>query len=214
LELLDINANIRTTAGNSPSRGLRREGSIPAVLYGPGAESVLLSINAHDLELALKRAPIGQIIFNLQMQNADFPARTAIAKEIQIHPVSRNFLHVDFYEISKDRKILAKVPVAVRGKAKGVENGGILQIILREVEVSCLPFEVPDAIPVDISNLDIGDSIHIGDIPKIENVDFADDAHITVLTISSSMVDDRASAEKTEEAEVAPAPAAPGKKSA
>lgn len=212
MELIDIHANIRTVAGNSPSRGIRREGNIPGVIYGPGSESVLISINAHDLELALKKAPMGQIIFNLQLQNADFPARSAIAKEIQVHPVSRNFMHVDFYEISKDRKITVKVPIAIRGKAKGVEDGGILQSILREVEVSCLPFEVPDAIPVDISNLDIGDSIHIGDLPKMDNIDFADDAQMTVLTISSSMGDDRSGGGKTEESEAAPA--AGGKKGA
>jgi large subunit ribosomal protein L25 len=212
LELIDINANIRTAAGNSPSRGIRREGNIPGVIYGPGSESVLISINAHDLELALKKAQMSQIIFNLKLQNADFPARSAIAKEIQVHPVSRKFMHVDFYEISKDRKITVKVPIAIRGKAKGVENGGILQSILREVEVSCLPFEVPDAIPVDISSLDIGDSIHIGDLPKMDNIDFADDAQMTVLTISSSMGDDRSAGAKTEEAESAPA--AGGKKGA
>jgi large subunit ribosomal protein L25 len=179
------------------------------VLYGPGTESVLLSINAHDLELALKKAPISQLIFNLQIQGADFPPRTAIAKEIQTHPVSRNFLHVDFYEIAKDRKITVRVPIAVQGKSKGVENGGILQIILREVEISCLPFEVPDAVPVDITNLDIGDSLHISDISADSKIEFVDDGDMTILTISSSMGDDRPGAAKTEET-AAPA----GKKAA
>jgi len=197
LEILELTANMRTSAGNSPSRALRREGNIPAVLYGPGTESVMLSISSLDLEHALKKAAVSQIIFNMAVQNAQTGSRTAMIKELQIHPMSRKFLHVDFYEISKDRKITVNVPVVVKGKAKGIEEGGMLQIIEREIEVLCLPFDVPESIQIDISDLGIGDSIHVKDLKVAENVEIPADTNYTILTILSTKSDEKAPGEES-----------------
>ncbi len=197
MELLEITANMRTSTGNSPSRALRREGNIPAVLYGPGSESVLLSISSLDLEHALKKASSNQIIFNMAVQNTQAGTRTAMIKELQIHPMSRKFLHVDFYEISKDRKITVNVPVVVKGRAKGIEDGGMLQIIEREIEVLCLPFDVPESIQVDISDLGIGDSIHVKDLKVAENVEIPADINYTILTILSTKSDEKGPGEES-----------------
>ena len=197
MEILELNATMRTSAGNSPSRALRREGNIPAVLYGPGSDSVLLSISSLDLEHALKKTSVSQIIFSLAVQNAQTGSRTAMIRELQIHPMSRKFLHVDFYEISKDRKITVNVPVVVKGKAKGIEEGGMLQIIEREIEVLCLPFEVPESIQIDISDLGIGDSIHVKDLKVAENVEIPADNNYTILTILSTKSDEKAPGEET-----------------
>jgi large subunit ribosomal protein L25 len=188
---------MRTSTGNSPSRALRREGNIPAVLYGPGSESVLLSISSLDLEHALKKASSNQIIFNMAVQNTQAGTRTAMIKELQIHPMSRKFLHVDFYEISKDRKITVNVPVVVKGRAKGIEDGGMLQIIEREIEVLCLPFDVPESIQVDISDLGIGDSIHVKDLKVAENVEIPADINYTILTILSTKSDEKGPGEES-----------------
>ncbi len=204
MEILELTANMRTSAGNGPSRVLRRQGNIPAVLYGPGSESVLLSISSLDLEHALKTASSNQIIFNMAVQNAQTGTRTAMIKELQIHPMSRKFLHVDFYEISKDRKITVNVPVVVKGRAKGIEDGGMLQIIEREIEVLCLPFEVPESIQIDITDLGIGDSIHVKDLKVAENVEIPADTNYTILTILSTKSDEKAPGEEG-------APAASGK---
>ncbi|MCX5883360.1 MAG: 50S ribosomal protein L25/general stress protein Ctc [Deltaproteobacteria bacterium] len=197
MEILELTANMRTSAGNSPSRALRREGNIPAVLYGPGTESVMLSISSLDLEHALKKAAVSQIIFNMAVQNAQTGSRTAMIKELQIHPMSRKFLHVDFYEISKDRKITVNVPVVAKGKAKGIEEGGMLQIIEREIEVLCLPFDVPESIQIDISDLGIGDSIHVKDLKVAENVEIPADTNYTILTILSTKSDEKAPGEES-----------------
>ena len=197
MEILELTATMRTSAGNSPSRALRREGNIPAVLYGPGSDSVLLSISSLDLEHALKKSSVSQIIFNLAVQNAQAGSRTAMIKELQIHPMSRKFLHVDFYEISKDRKITVNVPVVVKGKAKGIEEGGMLQIIEREIEVLCLPFEVPESIQIDITDLGIGDSIHVKDLKVAENVEIPADTNYTILTILSTKSDEKAPGEES-----------------
>jgi len=185
LELIELKANIRKTVGNGPARALRREGHIPAVLYGPGTESVLLSVNNRELEQILKKSTAGQALLNLVIQNGETVNRTAMIKEMQTHPVSRIFLHVDFYEIAMDRKIKVKIPVVAKGKSKGVELGGTLQIDRRELEVFCLPLDIPEAIEIDITDLDIGDSIHVQEIPLKGDVEFPEDVNFTVLTIVS-----------------------------
>lgn len=203
MEILELTAKMRTSAGNSPSRALRREGNIPAILYGPGTESVPLSITSLDLERALKKASASQIIFNMSVQNAQTGSRTAMIKDLQIHPMSRKFLHVDFYEISKDRKITVDVPVVVKGKAKGIEAGGMLQIIRRDIEVLCLPFEVPESIQIDISDLDIGDSIHVKDLKVAGNIEIPAETNYTILTILSTKSDEKVPGEESDE-DVAP----------
>jgi large subunit ribosomal protein L25 len=183
LDLIELEANIRTTVGNGPARRLRQAGQIPAVFYGPGTEPILLSIDTSDFEQVLKKSSIGQVLLNLVIKDGDTFAKTVMVKELQIHPVSRNFLHIDFYEIAMDRKIRVKVPIVTTGKAKGIEIGGILQIIRRELEVLCLPLETPQSIEIDIADLDMGDSIHIGDIPQQGDIEFLEDADRAVITV-------------------------------
>jgi large subunit ribosomal protein L25 len=206
LELIELKTNSRTAVGNGPARRLRQKGQIPAVLYGPGTDSVLLSVNISDIDRILKKGRIGQVLLNLVIpNNGETTNKTVMVKELQLHPVSRNYLHMDFYEVAMDRKIMVNVPVVTTGKAKGVEIGGILQIIRRELEVQCLPLNVPDSIEIDITDLDIGDSIHVGDISRQNDVEFLDDENFTVVTIVSPKVEEEAEAEEEaeEEAEAA-----------
>jgi large subunit ribosomal protein L25 len=191
LELIELKTNIRTTTGNGPARRLRQKGQIPAVLYGPGTESVLLSVNISDIDRILKKGRIGQVLLNLVIpNNGETSTKTVMVKELQHHPVSRNFLHIDFYEVAMDRKIMVNIPVTTTGKAKGVENGGILQIIRRELEVQCFPLDVPESIEIDITDLDVGDSIHLGDISRQSKIEFLDDENFTVVTIVSPKIEE------------------------
>ena len=199
MELLELNANIRTTVGNGPARRMRQSGQIPAVLYGPEAEPVLLSVNISDFDQALKKSRVGQLLLNLVIQDGETYTRSAMVKELQTHPVSRNFLHIDFYEIAMDRKIRVKVPIVTTGMAKGVELGGVLQIIRREIEVLCLPFEVPESFEIDVADLDIGDSIHVRDISQEGEIEFLEDENFTVVTLLSPKLEEEE--EPTEEEE-------------
>ena len=203
MELIELKAKIRTTVGNSPARVMRRQGQIPAILYGPETEPVLLAVAVNDLEQVLKKGKSGQVVLNLVIQNGETSTRPAMIKELQTHPLSRNFLHVDFYEIAMDRKINVNIPVVTIGKSKGVEDGGILQIIRRELEVLCLPFEIPETIEIDISDLDIGDSIHVSDISLEGDVEFLEDAHFTIVTVLSPRVEEIVEEEELEEDEEA-----------
>jgi large subunit ribosomal protein L25 len=171
--------------GNGPARALRREGKIPAILYGPESDSILLSVGISDVESALKKSKLGQVLLSLVIQNGETMTRPVMIKELQVHPVSNNYLHVDFYEIDMDRKIRTKVPVVTKGKSKGVELGGLLQVVRRELEVLCLPMEVPEVIELDITELDIGDSIHVDEISLKGDIEIPSEVNFTVVTVLS-----------------------------
>jgi len=182
LELLELNADIRQKTGNGPARVLRRNGKIPAILYGPGTTPVPLSIDVKGFEQALKKSKtrMRQSVFNLAIQGE---TRCAMVKELQQHPLTRAFLHADFYEIAMDRKVNVKIPVITKGIAKGLDLGGMLQIIRREVGVRCFPNEIPETIEIDVTELNVGDAIHVKDLKPEGNVEFEEDGDFTVLTL-------------------------------
>ena len=201
MEQIELNASIRKTIGNGPARALRREGRVPAVLYGPKSDPVLLSVGRQELDRVLKRGGIGQMLLKLVIQNGTTETKTTMIKELQTDPVSHNYLHIDFYEVDLTRKILVKVPLVARGKAKGVEDGGMLQLVRRELEVLCLPTQIPEVLEIDITELDIGDSLHVKDISLPQNVEIPGDSSHTILTIVSGKMAEEvvAAAEVTEE---------------
>ena len=205
MEQFELNATVRKTTGNSPARQLRRGGHMPAVLYGPQTESVLLSVNIKELELILKKGNIGSLILNLVIQNGEKITKPAMIKEFQSHPVSGNFLHIDFYEIDMQRKINVMIPVVTKGQSAGVELGGLLQIVRREIEVLCMPGDIPEAFEIDITDLDIGDSVHVEEIPLGDNIEIPADVNFTVLTIVSPKVEEVEEEEEDLEGEEAAA---------
>ena len=189
MEQINLNARIRKVTGNSPARSLRREGRIPAVLYGPKTKPILLSVDSKEFEQVVKKSTIGSVLLNLMIQNGNTESRPAMVKELQTHPVTQRFLHVDFYEVDMQRKIKVMVPVVVRGKAKGVEEGGLLQISRREIEVLCLPTEIPESFEVDVTDLDIGDAIHLEDIQAVGNIEIVAEANVTVVSVLAPKVE-------------------------
>jgi large subunit ribosomal protein L25 len=189
LERFELKAKIRKTMGNGPARVLRREGRIPAVLYGPKTEPALLSVEIRDLEQIFKTGNVGQVLLNLVIQNGQESTRPAMIKELQAHPVSGKFLHIDFYEIDLERKIRVGVPIVTTGQPIGIENGGMLQIVRREIEVLCLPTQIPESIEVDVTDLDVGDSIHVEEIQVEGDAEIPADVNFTVITILAPKVE-------------------------
>ena len=149
-----------------------------------------MTVNIKEFEQILKKGNIGSIILNLVIQNGKKITKPAMIKELQSHPVSGDFLHIDFYEIDMQRKINVMIPVVTKGISKGVELGGLLQIIRREIEVLCMPGDIPEAIELDITDLDVGDSVHVEEIPLGDNVEISSDVNFTVLTIVSPKVEE------------------------
>jgi len=211
LNNIELNAKTRTTKGNSPARAMRREGRVPAVLYGPNTEPAMVSVEAHDLETIIKGGGLGRSIFNLRIDGAK-KGTPVMIKELQTHPVSNELLHIDLYKVSMDREVRVAVPIVTTGKSIGVEAGGVLQIIRRELEVACRPDNIPESIVVDITELDIGHSIHVEDIETTEDVEILHDVNFTVLTVATTKQEEEAveevEGEEGEEVEAAEGEAA------
>ena len=199
MEKIELKATVRKSVGNGPARVLRRAGQTPAVLYGRKTEPVLLSVTTKDLEQVLKKGGFGQLILDLVIRNGKEMTKAAMIKELQTHPVSGNLIHIDFYEVDMKRKIKVMVPVVTRGKALGVEEGGLLNIVRRELEVLCLPGDIPESIVIDISELDIGDAIHLDEVPLGENLEIVADVNYTVVTVLSPKIEEEPVEEEEEE---------------
>lgn len=206
MEKFDLEANERKTTGKGHARALRRQGLVPAVLYGPETESIPLTISVDDMEKIYHKSGTELFILNLIIKNGGTQNRTAMVKEMQVSPLSNACLHVDFYEISMEKEITVKVPVELTGKSVGIESGGLLQLVRYELELSCLPGNIPGKIKVDVSDLDIGDSIHIEDITVGEEVRLLYDNNFTVVTVvAPTVVEEEVPEEEFEEGEEAPA---------
>jgi large subunit ribosomal protein L25 len=206
LKIFDLKTTQRNTLGKGSARVLRRHGFIPAVLYGPSRESVSLTISLLDLDKVYKASGTERVILNLIIENGGTRKVTAVVKEVQASPVTGEYLHIDFYEISLNEEIAVNVPVEVIGRSKGVERGGFLQLVRHELEVSCLPTDMPDKIEIDVTSLDIGDSIHIEDLDLGDKVRLVADTGLTVAAVVAPIVEEEeVPEEELEEAEEAPA---------
>jgi large subunit ribosomal protein L25 len=162
-------------------------------------------VNAKEFENILKSRKSNHMPFRLTVENGEQIGCTVLLKEIQIHPISRKYLHADFYEVPANRKVKVKVPVVAKGLAKGVELGGMIQIIRRELVVICYPQDIPEAIEIDVTNLGIGEAVHIKEL-SFEGLEFPADANVTVITLLGKEKGKEGSerAEGSEEAESAP----------
>jgi large subunit ribosomal protein L25 len=195
LEIQNLKATKREAVGNGPSRVLRRDGKVPAILYGPKTEPIKLTIDRLDLEPIFKSGAVAQKLLKLEIEGVD-GKRNVMIKEMQKHPVSQQLLHLDLYEVTMDQKIKVMVPVVTTGKSVGVEMGGMLQIIRRELEVLSLPDQIPENITIDITDLDIGDSFHVEDLQLEDDIEIPADVNFTILTILSPKAEEESRVRK------------------
>lgn len=201
MKQLELTATLRSATGNGPARQLRMQGKMPAVLYGPETESILLAIDIKELETCLKDGSVAQSIFNLTVEGSKKKASAVMIREMQRHPVNGNFLHADFYEIDMKNKIRVMVPVTTVGKSAGVELGGVLQIVRREIEVLCLPTNIPENFEIDITELDMGDSVHVEELPLSDDIELPADVNYTVLTVMAPKIEEEPEEEELDEEE-------------
>jgi len=197
LEILELKAEKRQSTGKGESRSLRREGKIPAVLYGPDTQPVYFSINEHEFITLLKNAQSSQQL--IKIDTGDGEQQAAMIKELQTKPVTEEILHIDFYKVDMNRKIRVRVPIIVKGKSIGVELGGLLQIVRRKLEVLCLPLEIPESIEIDVTDLDVGDSVHVEDISLQGDIEIPADVNFTVITVLAPKKEEVVEEEEEEE---------------
>jgi large subunit ribosomal protein L25 len=165
---------------------LRRAGRVPATIYGRLAKPQNLEVNSKEFADLLHHAASENLLVDLSVENDARSKRLALVQEIQHHPLDGKVLHVDFHEVAENEKVTVQVPVETSGEAAGVKvGGGVLEHVLFKLKVRCLPKDLPEQIVVDVTALEIGKSIHLGDIKAAEGVEILGDKHITVVAVSA-----------------------------
>ncbi len=161
---ITVEAEIRTARGKNEARRLRKAGRIPAVLYGADQDSVALAVDPLVVSRILHSASGHNTIFQLSVRGGE--VTPAMIVDWQYHPVTDGLLHVDFKRIDPSRRIRVRVPVVAQGDPRGVkQQGGLLELVTREIEIECLPEEIPEHFTVDVTPLWIGQNIRAGDVP-------------------------------------------------
>ncbi len=183
MAIVSLLSSRREGTGKSVVRKLRAAGRVPAVFYGRGAASIPLTMVLRDLEGALAANQGGNVIVDLKVEGAAAADRKAIIREIQRDPVGGRILHVDLQHISLTERITVEVPIVLIGTPTGVKDtGGILEYLVREVEVECLPTDIPAHLDVDVSELKIGDTIRVSDL-KAEGVTIKTEGDRAIATV-------------------------------
>ena len=183
-----LGASARTNSGKGAARALRREGRVPAVVYGHGREPQSLSVATRELEKLLGQISFGSTVIELDL---DGQGTRTLIREIQRHPVKRNILHVDFQELVAGERISVRVPLVYVGVPDGVRvGGGMLDQVLHDVEVEADPASIPNHIDVDVTGLQIAQVLHVGDLPLPPGVSALDDAELTVCLVQAPRVEE------------------------
>jgi len=205
MERVDLSVHVREETGKGPSRRLRQKDMIPAVFYGSAMEALTLAVNKADFRKVVQGSGENVIINLTVLEKQDLGPQVAMVRDMQLDPVRQEVVHVDFQKIDLKEKVEVAVPIELIGKAVGVKSGGILQQIERELEIRCMPLEIPDRIEVDVSNLEIGDSVHVKDISVAKEIEILSPEEKTVVTVLSPKVE-----EEKVEAEAVEGAAGPG----
>jgi len=179
MERHSIEAELRTETGKGAARRIRRSGLIPGVVYGRGNEPRSIKVDPLDIEKLLQ----SNAIFDLTFVGEDGEESTVIIKDYQKDVIKQNLLHVDFQFISMDEKITVSVPMRLEGEAVGVHDGGVLQQLLREIDIDVLPSEIPEEITIDISELEVGESLSVVDLELSEAIDLVTDSDEVIVTV-------------------------------
>lgn len=176
-----LQVTLRESSGKGVARKCRAAGQVPGVVYGKGIDSCPISIDPKALEKAISTKAGWNTLLTLKTEGA-LDGKVVILKDLTMHPIKRNTMHVDFQTVNMKQNVSIMVPVVTTGTPVGVKEGGNLQIIRHELEVHCLPTAIPDQIELDVAHLTIGDTIHIDDVKLPEGVEVPHDVNFTVVT--------------------------------
>lgn len=179
MEALELEAQVREEKGKGHTAKLRREGLLPCVLYGSEIDSIPITVKTSELDRVLKEGG-HNVLIKVKLDNQEY---ITLVRELQNHPITKEYLHADLQRISMKEKLQTLVPLEIIGEAPGIAEGGVLQHLLREVEVECLPTDIPEVVEVDISSLGFGDSITVADLDAGKDVEIITDPDSVVVSI-------------------------------
>jgi large subunit ribosomal protein L25 len=193
---VQIKAMSRNETGRAPVKRMRASGVIPAVVYGAHTKPLNISITSMELDKALHHATGENVLVDLVVEeDGKSKNRLALIQEVQHHPVEDTILHVDFHEVSATEKLRTAVPVRAVGEPAGVKTGGgVLEFVMRDLHVECLPKDLPELIEVNVEKLEIGQSIHVGDITPPAGVTFLDDKGQAVFIVAAPIAEEEVAA--------------------
>jgi large subunit ribosomal protein L25 len=184
LELITLNATQRTTRGKGAARKMRQNKTIPAVIYGPKMDPMMLCLDTIEFDKIIRDRGTSGLFLNLKIQGEDAKSKVVMLKDLQMDTYGIEYLHADFHHIDMDTLVTVSVPIVPVGVSKGVkEGGGMLQIIRRELEVICKPGDTPERIEIDVTDMDIGDAVHVEEITLGDAVEIPHEVNFTVITI-------------------------------
>ncbi len=204
METVEVSVETRQVGNKRDAGRLRRSGKLPGVVYGRGTDGVAMQVDDRDLRTRVGSLE-GSHVLRFKSDAANLDGRLVLIKDVQYHPVTHDIAHIDFYEVDVSRKIVVMVGLHYVGRPEGVVQGGVLQPIARELEVECLPMDIPAQLEVDVSSLQIGHALKAGDItlpPDVTN-DTPDLTLVSVLapTVSTIEEEEEAAAAAGEAAE-------------
>jgi len=204
MEEMVITAEIRKEKGKSAIRKIRKQGYIPAILYGKDTSTVMLTIFEREWKRLSKNLKKTSILKMQLKKNGQIEDLSVMVKAIQKEVYKDNILHIDFLHISMGRKVEVEVPIHLTGQAKGIVNNGVVEQHLRTIVVECLPVRIPEKIDVDVTELDIGDSIHISDLSRAyPELKFLEHPEVAVVTVIPPETGEEARVEEETEKEEA-----------
>ena len=212
MERLELTAETREVSSKGQIKEMRKRDYVPAVVYGKKVDNTLLSVNRKELIQALNTSAGANVLIDLKIEGGKKRKETVMVKELQRDPVKDIFLHVDFIGISLEDKLQVKVPISFNGEPVGVKEGGVPSIQLREVIVETLPTDIPEFLEVDISPLNIGDSLNVSDLQIPKGAQVVGDPDETIISVLAPTIEEEPTededlleegAEESEEAEEA-----------
>ena len=186
-----IKAAVRSQIGGRASRKLATSNLVPANVYGKDVPSLSLQLDKREITNVLAHATSEHILVDLEIsENGGTTNRLALIQEVQHHPLRRDVVHVDFHAVKADEVIHAAIPIEPVGEADGVRNfGGVMEVALHEIEVECLPKDLPEILRVDVSALGLGQSIHVRDLALPEGVTARANGDLTVISVAAPRVE-------------------------
>jgi large subunit ribosomal protein L25 len=196
MKSVSLTAYPRTMTGRLDVKKLRAQGRVPAVIYGGQAKPESLELAQIELENLIHHSVSENVLVDLKIEGSASASRLALLQEVQHYALTGKVLHVDFHEVSATELVTVTVPVETKGEAVGVKrDGGVLEHVLFKVKVKALPKDLPEIIEIDVTDLAVGQTIHLGDLPKVEGVEYLGDAKISVISVAAprtEKVDDTA----------------------
>ncbi len=196
---IKLEAVVREARGKGAARNMRKKGLVPGVLYGYETENMAVAVRQSDLVKILHDPKKRRMVVELEIKDNGGMSKKVIIKDIQNDIIKHLPIHVDFYALDETKKMRVEVPVTLTGEAIGVKNGGILRHHLDEIEVKCLPHDIPEEITIDISDLDIGDAIFLKDMKAQVEYEFVGDPNQIIVSVEHPAAEVEAVVEEEEE---------------